>query len=1029
MERGRALRAVPPGVALSRADARGFRRRRRMLAEGFSTRRGRRGALIHHDAVNHMLRGRRGARLDGADLGRHDPRHRRLPGAARARESVHRHGQRGLRGREPGRRHLPARQRVLSHPARRARHGAGRGRAGRSRRPFRSGSARRRAAATSCRRSVSRLRGEIAARLDAGDSDERAALARRRGRRSPRRSARAARRLSRRRPCRARRAADAATRSCSSASSTRPAACSSSSTRPIGSRLNRAWGLALRKRFCRKFNFELQAAATEDNIVPVADHGAQLRARRRAALPAFGERARRADPGAARRADVHDALALGCRRRAGAAALPRRQEGAAAARAHGTRRTWSPRCFPTSSPAPRISPASARSPTIRWSIRRSRDCLHEAMDIEGLERLLARHRGRRRRGRRPRPDRALAARARGAVGAALRLPRRRAARGAAHPGGDGAPLARPEERRRPRPARSRGDRAGARRGLAGRRTTPTSCTTRCSGSASSPRRDRASRAGLGRMARRAGARAGASRGCSTAGATLWIAAERLPQFQALLAGRDARAADRRAGRLCASARGRAEQALVEIVRGRLEGSARSTADGAGGAARPRPRATIAAALAALEAEGFALRGRFTPGAEDDEWCDRRLLARIHRYTVKRLRAEIEPVAARDFLRFLFDWQHVAPDARMEGPDALAAIVGQLEGLRGAGRAPGRAKSCPRGCTATSRPGSTTLASPGASPGRGCGRAMRGQTSRARREPGAHRRRSLCSRAATRAALDGAVAGARTGAPSQRARAPCRRLPRQRTARRSSTNSSTARGLLRAAGRGSAGRARRARPRRPRTVSPGLRALLAPPSSAAAAGARRRGASPSAWRAPAAGRSSRRAAPAERSAKDASDAASSMSRARCCAAMAWCSGACSRARPRGCRHGAICCASTAGWRRAARFAADASSPASPGEQFALPEAVGALRETRRKAHAGAFVSLSGADPLNLVGILTPGPQAGGADRQPRPLPRRPAGRDALGRERPVPRRGRGRRPMGGGAASHALVASGLIADLV
>jgi ATP-dependent Lhr-like helicase len=46
---------------------------------------------------------------------------------------------------------------------------------------------------------------------------------------------------------------------------------------------------------------------------------------------------------------------------------------------------------------------------------------------------------------------------------------------------------------------------------------------------------------------------------------------------------------------------------------------------------------------------------------------------------------------------------------------------------------------------------------------------------------------------------------------------------------------------------------------------------------------------------------------------------------------------------------------------------------PGEQFALPDAVGALRETRRKAHTGAWVSLSGADPLNLAGILTPGPR--------------------------------------------------------
>jgi ATP-dependent helicase Lhr and Lhr-like helicase len=58
-------------------------------------------------------------------------------------------------------------------------------------------------------------------------------------------------------------------------------------------------------------------------------------------------------------------------------------------------------------------------------------------------------------------------------------------------------------------------------------------------------------------------------------------------------------------------------------------------------------ATVAAALAALESEGFALRGHFTPGAEAEEWCERRLLARIDRYTVKRLRAEIKPVAVRD----------------------------------------------------------------------------------------------------------------------------------------------------------------------------------------------------------------------------------------------------------------------------------------------------------------------------------------------------------------------------------------------
>ncbi len=64
-----------------------------------------------------------------------------------------------------------------------------------------------------------------------------------------------------------------------------------------------------------------------------------------------------------------------------------------------------------------------------------------------------------------------------------------------------------------------------------------------------------------------------------------------------------------------------------------------------------------------------------------EWCERRLLARITRYTVKRLRQEIEPVSAADYMQFLFDWQHVGE--RMEGPDAVAAVVSQLEGFEAA----------------------------------------------------------------------------------------------------------------------------------------------------------------------------------------------------------------------------------------------------------------------------------------------------------------------------------------------------------
>ncbi|MGH8310081.1 MAG: Lhr family ATP-dependent helicase, partial [Steroidobacteraceae bacterium] len=124
---------------------------------------------------------------------------------------------------------------------------------------------------------------------------------------------------------------------------------------------------------------------------------------------------------------------------------------------------------------------------------------------------------------------------------------------------------------------------------------------------------------------------------------------------------------------------RQELSNVEIVRGRLQASGPVTSSSLASAMRVDV-SEVDAALIALEAEGFAMRGRFTPQATDTEWCERGLLARIHRYTVKRLRAEIEPVPARDFLRFLFDWQRVSPDARMQGPDAVAAVLAQLEGF-------------------------------------------------------------------------------------------------------------------------------------------------------------------------------------------------------------------------------------------------------------------------------------------------------------------------------------------------------------
>ncbi|MGH8312247.1 MAG: Lhr family helicase [Gammaproteobacteria bacterium] len=134
-----------------------------------------------------------------------------------------------------------------------------------------------------------------------------------------------------------------------------------------------------------------------------------------------------------------------------------------------------------------------------------------------------------------------------------------------------------------------------------------------------------------------------------------------------------------------------DDALRELLRSRLEGLGPVTATEL---ARPLglAPAEIDTLLLGLEAQGGVMRGRFSnasstlsplageSGSEGKlliEWCDRRLLARIHRYTLKRLRSEIEPVASADYLRFLLDWHGL--NERSEGKAALAAALEQLEG--------------------------------------------------------------------------------------------------------------------------------------------------------------------------------------------------------------------------------------------------------------------------------------------------------------------------------------------------------------
>ncbi len=126
----------------------------------------------------------------------------------------------------------------------------------------------------------------------------------------------------------------------------------------------------------------------------------------------------------------------------------------------------------------------------------------------------------------------------------------------------------------------------------------------------------------------------------------------------------------------------AEDADKKMVQGWLEVSGPITASGLAGRLG-LPGAKIEAALIGLESAGVVLRGEFTgegrPGGAT-EWCDRVLLARIHRLTLGRMRKEIEPVSATDFLRFQLAWQHVAPGRKLSGRDGILQVIRQLQGL-------------------------------------------------------------------------------------------------------------------------------------------------------------------------------------------------------------------------------------------------------------------------------------------------------------------------------------------------------------
>jgi ATP-dependent Lhr-like helicase len=444
---------------------------------------------------------------------------------------------------------------------------------------------------------------------------------------------------------------------------------------PFGSRLNRAWGLALRKRFCRKFNFELQAAATEDAIVLSlgATHSFALdevfRYLRSSSVRDVLIQALLAAPMWEIRWRWNTTRALAVARRRGGKKIPAQLQRMDADDLLSAVFPDQLACAENLTSGYREIPDH---PLVKQTVR---DCLEEAMDIEGLEALLSSI---------ERGEKTLIAR--DVIEASPLAQEILNARPYAFL--DDAPL---EERRT--------------RAVSGRRwLDPETASDLGALDLAAiervreevwPQVDRADElhdalVELGFITpaegcdwqplldELAGDRRAAVYHTAAGGPDLWAAAERLPQLNAIF-GSALTEPPIVAPNALAEAAWSSESALVEIIRGRLEGLGPVTAHGLADSLGLKV-GSIEQALISLEVEGFVFRGRFTPGLQENEWCARRLLARIHSYTLNRLRQEIEPVSSADFIRFLLAWHKLAPDHQVEGPDAVAGLIDQLEGF-------------------------------------------------------------------------------------------------------------------------------------------------------------------------------------------------------------------------------------------------------------------------------------------------------------------------------------------------------------
>jgi ATP-dependent Lhr-like helicase len=465
---------------------------------------------------------------------------------------------------------------------------------------------------------------------------------------------------------------------------------------PFGSRVNRAWGLALRKRFCRTFNFELQAAATEDAIV------LSLSTAHSFALDEVWHYLRSANAEHILVQALLDAPLFNVRWRWNAntaLSLPRYVAGRKVAPQLQRMKSDDllAAVFPDQAACLENISGERELPSHPLVEQTVHDCLHEAMDSQGWLAILARI-----------EQGGITLLARDLPAPSPLAMEILGARPYAFL--DDAPL----EERRTQAVMTRRWSDPAAAGALGALDADAIALVAAEAWPQARNADEMHEALMdlacitqaeAQAETEAGAQwlewlqalAGQGRACrlqTASNATLWVALERLdcllaaypeacsePRLQPLV--EDA------AGDPAAGARGTharttwaRDEAIVEIVRARLGGHGplplASIAQ-----ALALPAGTIEAALAQLENEGVVMRGRYTPAAASEEWCERHLLARIHRYTIKHLRREIEPVTQQDFMRFLFDWQHLSSHTRLRGPQALPQALAQLEGFEAA----------------------------------------------------------------------------------------------------------------------------------------------------------------------------------------------------------------------------------------------------------------------------------------------------------------------------------------------------------